>query len=77
MSTRTTFFHFFHPTLVAEQIVDFWQSLSQLESESISNSNLSNQSEQMTQPHQEDKDRFLYPCSRYYGQIKPENLVFK
>ncbi|MBV9389670.1 MAG: hypothetical protein JOZ78_24880 [Chroococcidiopsidaceae cyanobacterium CP_BM_ER_R8_30] len=23
-----------------------------------------------------DKDDFLYPRSRYYGQIKPENLVF-
>lgn len=23
-----------------------------------------------------DKNRFLYPCDRYYGQFKPENLVF-
>ncbi|MFB8788092.1 MAG: hypothetical protein U7123_04425 [Potamolinea sp.] len=23
-----------------------------------------------------DKSDFLYPRSRYYGQIKPENLVF-
>lgn len=23
-----------------------------------------------------DKDRFLYPRSRYYGQFSPENLVF-
>ncbi len=23
-----------------------------------------------------DKDDFLYPHSRYYGQVKPENLVF-
>ncbi len=23
-----------------------------------------------------DKNRFLYPCNRYYGQFKPENLVF-
>jgi hypothetical protein len=23
-----------------------------------------------------DKNNFLYPHSRYYGQIKPENLVF-
>lgn len=23
-----------------------------------------------------DKDDFLYPRSRYYGQVKPENLVF-
>lgn len=23
-----------------------------------------------------DKDEFLYPRSRYYGQVKPENLVF-
>lgn len=22
------------------------------------------------------KDDFLYPCGRYYGQVKPENLVF-
>ncbi|NEO97245.1 MAG: hypothetical protein F6K58_00705 [Symploca sp. SIO2E9] len=24
----------------------------------------------------EDKEDFLYPHSRYYGQVKPENLVF-
>ena len=23
-----------------------------------------------------EKDDFLYPRSRYYGQVKPENLVF-
>jgi hypothetical protein len=23
-----------------------------------------------------DKSEFLYPRSRYYGQVKPENLVF-
>jgi isopropylmalate/homocitrate/citramalate synthase len=23
-----------------------------------------------------DRDEFLYPRSRYYGQVKPENLVF-
>ncbi len=23
-----------------------------------------------------NKDEFLYPRSRYYGQVKPENLVF-
>ncbi|BAZ39152.1 hypothetical protein NIES4101_51040 [Calothrix sp. NIES-4101] len=23
-----------------------------------------------------DKDEFLYPRGRYYGQVKPENLVF-
>lgn len=23
-----------------------------------------------------DHDEFLYPRSRYYGQVKPENLVF-
>lgn len=23
-----------------------------------------------------DKDNFLYPRGRYYGQVKPENLVF-
>ncbi len=34
----------------------------------------------MEQPNQEDqnreKEKFLYPFSRYYGQVKPENLVF-
>ncbi len=23
-----------------------------------------------------NKDKFLYPRDRYYGQVKPENLVF-
>jgi hypothetical protein len=30
----------------------------------------------MVDPNQVEKNRFLYPRSRYYGQIKPENLVF-
>ncbi|NMG10873.1 hypothetical protein [Brasilonema sp. UFV-L1] len=30
----------------------------------------------MEQPNQRDKDNFLYPRGRYYGQVKPENLVF-
>ncbi|WGV27075.1 DUF7219 family protein [Halotia branconii] len=30
----------------------------------------------MVQPHQPDKNKFIYPRSRYYGQTKPENLVF-
>jgi len=30
----------------------------------------------MTQSNQLDKNNFLYPRSRYYGQVKPENLVF-
>ncbi|NJR75175.1 MAG: hypothetical protein HC773_19170 [Scytonema sp. CRU_2_7] len=30
----------------------------------------------MEQPNQPDKDSFLYPRGRYYGQFKPENLVF-
>ena len=30
----------------------------------------------MEQPNPVDKDRFLYPRSRYYGKVKPENLVF-
>ena len=30
----------------------------------------------MAQSKKVDKDRFLYPCNRYYGQFKPENLVF-
>ena len=30
----------------------------------------------MNVPNQGDKDKFLYPRSRYYGQVKPENLVF-
>ncbi len=27
-------------------------------------------------PNQRDKENFLYPRSCYYGQVKPENLVF-
>ncbi|MEH1792110.1 DUF7219 family protein [Nostoc sp.] len=30
----------------------------------------------MAQPNYQDKNSFFYPRSRYYGQIKPENLVF-
>ncbi len=30
----------------------------------------------MVQPNQNDKNKFLYPRSRYYGQVKPETLVF-
>lgn len=30
----------------------------------------------MQDSDQIDKNRFLYPGSRYYGQVKPENLVF-
>jgi hypothetical protein len=30
----------------------------------------------MVEPNQEDKNNFLYPRSRYHGQVKPENLVF-
>jgi hypothetical protein len=30
----------------------------------------------MEDSDQIDKNRFLYPRSRYYGQVKPENLVF-
>ncbi|MBD0264119.1 MAG: hypothetical protein ICV78_15720 [Tolypothrix sp. Co-bin9] len=30
----------------------------------------------MLQPNQDDKNNFLFPRSRYYGQVKPENLVF-
>ncbi len=26
--------------------------------------------------NQDDKDRFLYPHTTYYGQVKPENLIF-
>ncbi|MDF5733307.1 MAG: hypothetical protein PUP92_36315 [Rhizonema sp. PD38] len=29
----------------------------------------------MEQPPR-DKDEFLYPRSRYYGQVKPQNLIF-
>lgn len=30
----------------------------------------------MIQPNYQDKNSFLYPRSRYHGEIKPENLVF-
>ena len=30
----------------------------------------------MAQSHPADKDGFLYPRTRYQGQVKPENLVF-
>lgn len=30
----------------------------------------------MDDQNQKDKDNFLYPRGRYYGQFKPENLVF-
>jgi hypothetical protein len=30
----------------------------------------------MTQSNSQDKNSFLYPRSRYYGQFQPENLVF-
>jgi hypothetical protein len=30
----------------------------------------------MVQPNQEDKNRFFYPRSRYYGEFHPENVVF-
>ncbi|AHJ30229.1 hypothetical protein PN465_16530 [Nodularia spumigena CS-584] len=30
----------------------------------------------MAEANQEDKNKFIYPRSRYYGQFKPENLVF-
>ncbi|MCW5316607.1 hypothetical protein GTQ43_23145 [Nostoc sp. KVJ3] len=30
----------------------------------------------MIQPTYQDKNSFLYPRSRYYGHLKPENLVF-
>lgn len=30
----------------------------------------------MQKPYENDKNKFLYPRSRYYGQVKPENLVF-
>lgn len=30
----------------------------------------------MEQSSQADKNNFLYPRSRYYGQFQPENLVF-
>ncbi|HEY9803337.1 MAG TPA: hypothetical protein V6D25_23535 [Leptolyngbyaceae cyanobacterium] len=30
----------------------------------------------MVQPNQNEKNKFLYPRSRYYGQVKPETLIF-
>ncbi|HEY9708401.1 MAG TPA: hypothetical protein V6D48_09390 [Oculatellaceae cyanobacterium] len=30
----------------------------------------------MVDPNQVDNNNFLYPRSSYYGQVKPENLVF-
>jgi hypothetical protein len=30
----------------------------------------------MVQPNQEDKNQFIYPRSRYYGEFHPENVVF-
>ncbi|MBD2731100.1 hypothetical protein H6G96_33495 [Nostoc sp. FACHB-892] len=30
----------------------------------------------MDEPNLNHKNKFLYPRSRYYGQVKPENLVF-
>ncbi|BCL39576.1 hypothetical protein [Nostoc sp. MS1] len=30
----------------------------------------------MVNAHQNDKNNFLYPRSRYYGQTKVENLIF-
>lgn len=30
----------------------------------------------MQKPNEGNKDNFLYPRSRYYGSVKPENLVF-
>jgi hypothetical protein len=30
----------------------------------------------MDEPNLDDKNKFLYLRSRYYGQVKPENLVF-
>jgi hypothetical protein len=30
----------------------------------------------MEKSNQENKDSFLYPRSRYYGQVRPENLIF-
>ncbi len=30
----------------------------------------------MTDSEQPDKNNFLYPRSRYYGKVQPENLVF-
>ncbi|MEH2358689.1 DUF7219 family protein [Nostoc sp.] len=30
----------------------------------------------MVQSNYEDKNSFLYPRDRYYGQVQPKNLVF-
>ncbi|CEJ45030.1 DUF7219 family protein [Umezakia ovalisporum] len=30
----------------------------------------------MTEFHREDKNQFIYPRSAYYGQFKPENILF-
>ncbi|WP_096599255.1 DUF7219 family protein [Calothrix sp. NIES-2100] len=30
----------------------------------------------MTEPNRIIKDNFMYPRSRYYSQVKPQNLVF-
>ncbi|MEO1432259.1 MAG: hypothetical protein AAFS12_06945 [Cyanobacteria bacterium J06632_19] len=30
----------------------------------------------MEESDKANKENFLYPISRYYGQLKPENLVF-
>ncbi|MEA5563964.1 hypothetical protein [Anabaena sp. UHCC 0399] len=30
----------------------------------------------MAYSNESDKDKFLHPHGRYYGQVKPENLVF-
>ncbi|KYC42219.1 hypothetical protein WA1_19750 [Scytonema hofmannii PCC 7110] len=30
----------------------------------------------MEQSNPADKENFLYPRGRYYGQVKPENLIF-
>ncbi len=30
----------------------------------------------MVQPNHPDKNSFFYPRSRYYGQIRPEYLIF-
>jgi hypothetical protein len=30
----------------------------------------------MNQSHEEDKNKFLDPRGHYYGQVKPEKLLF-
>ncbi|MBD0387589.1 MAG: hypothetical protein ICV54_13965 [Nostoc sp. C3-bin3] len=30
----------------------------------------------MDERNLDDKNKFIYPRNRYYGQVKPENLVF-